>query len=170
VTQPIYIAVVVVALACATDLRSRRIPNVLTLTSALAAIACAALFDGYASAGTSAVGWLVGIALFFPFFALGGLGAGDVKLLGAVGAWVGPSLVIRVSLYSAIAGGIFALMLALKTGYLRTALLNIRFLVTFWIRTGFKPVEGLTLASDRAPRLAYAFPMLAGLLVTLWLR
>ena len=170
VIQPIHVAVVAVALACVTDLRSRRIPNALTFSAAISALACSALIGGASSAGTSAIGWLVGVSLFFPFFALGGLGAGDVKLLGAVGAWVGPWAVIRVGLYSAMAGGVLAVVLAWKSGYLRTAIRNIAYMVGFWRRVGFKPVEGLTLGSDQAPKLAYALPMLAGLLVTLWLR
>ena len=66
----------------------------------------------------SAGGWLLGIALFFPFFALGGLGGGDVKLLGALGAWLGPTAVFHVGLYSAIAGGVMASLVAFRAGYL----------------------------------------------------
>jgi prepilin peptidase CpaA len=168
--QPAHIALVVAALACVTDLRSRRIPNALTFSAALGAIACAALVDGASGVRTSATGWLVGVAIFFPFFALGGLGAGDVKLLAAIGAWIGPSLVVRVGLYSAMAGGVFALVLALKSGYLFKAFRNIAHLIRFWTTVGLQPVEGLTLTDDRAPKLAYALPMLAGLLVTLWLQ
>lgn len=168
--QPGHLALVVTALACYTDLRSRRIPNALTFPAALAAVAAAALIDGASGATTSATGWIVGVAIFFPFFALGGLGAGDVKLLGAIGAWVGPSIVIRVGLYSAMAGGVFAFALALKSGYVRKAFHNIAHLVKFWTTVGFQPVEGLTLQDERAPKLAYALPMMAGLLVTLWLR
>src|SRR5262245_3967541 len=123
--QPGHMALIVAALACISDLRSRRIPNALTFPAALCGVAAAALVDGMSGATTSATGWLVGIAIFFPFFALGGLGAGDVKLLGAIGAWLGPSIVIRVALYSAVAGGVFAIALALKRGYVRTAVRNI---------------------------------------------
>ena len=168
--EPNHVVIAVVALACLTDLRSQRIPNVLTFSAAIAALACAVVVGGVSNAGISALGWLVGVALFFPLFALGGLGAGDVKLLGAIGAWVGPWVVIRVGLYSAMAGGVLALIVALKTGYLRTAMWNIVLLIKFWTTVGFKPVEGLTLDAPQAPRLAYAIPMLAGLLVTLWLR
>jgi len=170
VIQPGHLALVVTALACVTDLRSRRIPNALTFTAAIAAIAAAAVVDGRSGAMNSASGWLVGVAIFFPFFALGGLGAGDVKLLGAIGAWVGPSIVIRVGLYSALAGGVLAFALALKSGYVRKAFKNIARLVRFWMTVGFQPVAGLTLEDERAPKLAYALPMMAGLLVTLWLR
>src|SRR4029450_4918407 len=110
--QPGHIALVVAALACITDLRSRRIPNVLTFTAGLCGIAAAALVDGMSGATTSATGWLVVIAIFFPFFALGGLGAGDVKLLGAIGAWLGPMNAVWVGLYAGAAGGLLAIFVA----------------------------------------------------------
>jgi prepilin peptidase CpaA len=168
--QPFHLALVVAALACVSDWRSRRIPNLLTLSSALAGIVLAGLIGGAAGALTSAEGWLVGIAIFFPFFALGGLGAGDVKLLGAIGAWMGPAPTARVALYSAMAGGVLALAVALRSGYVRTAFRNIGFLLKHWTTVGLKPVDGLTLTAEKAPKLAYAFPIFTGLVVTLWLR
>ena len=59
-------------------------------------------------AGHSVGGWMLGAALFFPMFALRGMGAGDVKLLAAVGAWLGPLPVVSVALITAIAGGVAA--------------------------------------------------------------
>jgi prepilin peptidase CpaA len=66
----------------------------------------------------SVVGWTVGIAIFFLPFALGGLGAGDVKLLGAIGAWLGPMNAVWVGLYAGAAGGVLAIFVALTKGYL----------------------------------------------------
>jgi len=163
-------ALVVAGTACVYDLRTRRIPNALTFGAALVALLFQALTGGSPALATAGGGWLVGIVLFFPFFALGGLGAGDVKLLGAIGAWIGPASVLHVGLYSALAGGVFAVVVALRAGYLRQALRNLRFLGTFWLTVGLKPVEGLTLDQQQTPRLAYAVPMLTGLLVTLWLQ
>lgn len=163
-------ALVVAATACAYDLRTGRIPNALTFGAALVALPFHALTGGPSALATAGGGWLIGIALFCPFFALGGLGAGDVKLLGAIGAWIGPAAVLHVGLYSALAGGVFAVVVALRAGYLRQALHNVRFLWTFWLTVGLKPVEGLTLDQQKTPRLAYAVPMLTGLLVTLWLQ
>jgi hypothetical protein len=93
-----------------------------------------------------------------------------VKLVGALGAWLGPVAVCYVGLYSALAGGVLGVAVALRMGYLRQALRNMKFLGTFWLTAGLRPVEGLTLDDQKAPRLAYAVPMLAGLVVTLWLR
>jgi len=160
----------VAMVACICDLRSRRIPNVLTFGAALLALAAHLLFGGTAGVAVGAEGWLLGLALFFPMFALGGLGAGDVKLLGAFGAWLGPSSIVFVAFYSTLVGGVIALIVALRNRYLARALRNIKFLATFWMTVGLKPVDGLTLADADAPRVAYAVPMLAGLLVTLWTR
>jgi prepilin peptidase CpaA len=98
------------------------------------------------------------------------MGGGDVKLLGALGAWLGPADALYVGLYGAIAGGIMAVAIGLARGYLRTAFSNLYFLAVSWRVGGVRPVPELTLETSRSPRLAYALPVLAGLAVTLWLR
>ena len=120
-----YVAVLAVALvACVTDLRSRRIPNVLTFGAATAGI----LFHVFAPMGegptTAVLRWLIGVAIFFVPFALGGLGGGDVKLLGALGAWLGPSDFLGGAVYG-VAGGVMAIITALASGYFRKALSNV---------------------------------------------
>ncbi len=168
--QPTFIAVVLAVVACICDLRTRRIPNALTFTAAAAAIVLQGMTGGAPGLVASVMGLLVGLAVFFPFFALGGLGAGDVKLLAALGAWLGAPTVLQVSFYSAIAGGVLGVIVALRAGYLRSALGNLAGFIRFWKTVGLKPVEGFTLESQDRPRLAYAVPMLAGLMVTLWMR
>jgi prepilin peptidase CpaA len=167
--QPIHIAVVIAFVAAVVDIQTRRIPNALTLGAAIAAFAVHAAFSGTAGLWSSAAGWIVGVALFFPFFALRGLGAGDVKLLAAIGAWLGPYAVLYVGLYSSIAGGVLAVIVALQAGYLSQAARNLAYFVTFWKAHGLKPVDGFDLERP-GPRLAYAVPILTGVLVTLWLQ
>jgi prepilin peptidase CpaA len=164
-------AVVGIALAAVVwDLYSGRIPNFLTFGAALVALCVHAYMGGWTAAGMSLAGWAAGVALFFPFFALGGMGAGDVKLLAAIGAWLGPTTVVWVALFSSIAGGAMALVVALSSGYLLHAIVNIWGLRAYWRVVGPRPSPALTLASHPGPRLAYAVPMLAGLMVALWLR
>ena len=167
----IYTSAVVVALiSAAWDLKTRRIPNVLTFGSALAAFGFHLYMSGLSGAGWSATGWLVGAAFFLPFFVLGGMGAGDVKLLAALGAWLGPGQAAWVALFSLIAGGVLGLAVAAGYGYLTQAFANITWMFQFWRSEGPKPVPDVTLATHRGPRLAYAIPVLAGLMVTLWLK
>jgi prepilin peptidase CpaA len=156
--------------ACVTDLRTRRIPNALTLSAAATALLFHLLTGGWNAAGWSIAGCVVGALLFFPMFALRGMGAGDVKLLAAVGAWLGPSQVAIAALTTSIAGGLIALAVALGHGYLRTALRNLGMLLTHWRVMGPRPVDELTLEGARGPRLAYALPIAIGTLVTLWLK
>src|SRR5262245_62135518 len=98
----------IAAVAAFIDVRTRRIPNALTFGSALVAIFYHLMAGGPAAAGLAAVGWFIGALIFFPVFALGGMGAGDVKLIAALGAWLGPVGVLYVAVGSAIAGGVVA--------------------------------------------------------------
>ncbi len=150
------------------DLRTGRIPNLLTLGGAVAAIGVHLVTDGPAGAAWSAGGWLVGCALFLPVFLLGGMGAGDVKLLAALGAWVGPADALRVAFFTAIAGGLMALVVAAAHGYLRRALRNIWTLLTYWRVVGVRPLDDLSLPASTGPRLAYALPITAGSLIAWW--
>lgn len=167
----IEIAVAVTCLAgCIADVKTRRIPNLLTFGAAVAALIVHVATGGMSGATQAVLGWLVGAALFFPLFALRGMGAGDVKLLAAVGAWLGPGPTVWTALYAAIAGGAMAVLVGLFHGYLRTALGNLGRLAWSWWLGGVRPVPDLTLEEARGPRLAYALPITAGAMVTLWLR
>ncbi len=102
--------------AAASDLRSRRIPNVLTFALMLCGIAQSFANVGTVSPGQSLAGLGVGFALTFGLFALGALGGGDVKLLAGVGAWVGPSAVLAIFAGAAIVGMVIVLAQALVQG------------------------------------------------------
>jgi prepilin peptidase CpaA len=157
-------------MASASDIRTARIPNLLTFGAAAAAFVYLFASNGWSGLAAAGEGWAVGVLLLFPLFALGGLGAGDVKLLGAMGAWLGPHDAFWVALYASMAGGVMALIVALATGYLGQAVTNLRLLVTYWQVVGIRPLPELTLKSGHGPRLPYAVPIAAGLLVMLWLQ
>jgi prepilin peptidase CpaA len=112
------------------DLRTRRIPTALVLFGmglglSRQALAPTALFAGDGS-GLQAglLGGLAGLALFLPLYLLRALGAGDVKLLAMVGVWLGPQGVLHATLWTLLAGGALALVLALANGTLRQAGMN----------------------------------------------
>jgi prepilin peptidase CpaA len=163
------IAIGVAVVACAFDLHSRRIPNLLTLGAAAAAFVLAAV-HGLPTFESTLIGWLIGLALWLPVYALGGMGAGDVKLIAAIGAWLGPLGAVHAALYSAVVGAVMALVVALANGYLREACANVRLLVTHWCVAGLSPQRQLTLEGTRGPRLAYALPTLVGTAVAVWFR
>jgi prepilin peptidase CpaA len=117
-----------------------------------------------------AEGWAVGVAAFIIPFALGGLGAGDIKLLAALGAWLGPYQAIWLALYTGMAGGVLAFFVAVFNGYLGQALSNVRLLLTHWRVSGIRPLHEVSLEGSSGPRLAYAVPILVGTVLTVWLR
>ena len=160
-------AVAVAAVVC--DVRARRVPNTLTFPAAALALLYAAVSGGWPALGTSVLGLVAGIALFFPIFALGGMGAGDVKLMGALGAWLGPLAALWVALYGSLAGGVLAVGVALGHGYLGTALRNLWMAVAIWRVSGVQPIPGVTLGDAAGPRLPYAIPIAAGVAATRWL-
>ena len=166
-----HIAVLLVAaIACVWDVRTRRIPNILTFGAAGAALLFQIATGGTDGAMSSAGGWLVGAGALFVAYALGGMGAGDVKLLAALGAWLGPREALWLALYTGVAGGLIALLWATVHGYLIQAVRNLWVLLGYWRLAGIRPMAELTLATGKGPRLAYATSILAGTVATVWLR
>ena len=145
------IAVLALGLGAAvfTDVRTRRIPN--WLTGAIVGAAFGLAFGGGPVTPMRALlGLVVGLALMLPGHVIGATGAGDVKLMAAVGAVVGPDVIFRAFLYSAVAGGVLAVVVALRRGRLGTTLKATTNLVTQPVHAK-RAIE----ASDRANRFAY---------------
>lgn len=164
------VALAIGFIACITDLRHRRIPNLLTFGAAGLALVFHGAVAGASGLQDAAMGWLVGTALFLPFFLLRGMGGGDIKLLAALGAWLGPGDAFWLAIYASLAGGAMAVAVSLARGYLTTALRNVGRLLTYWCLVGPRPMPSLTLERGDAPRLAFAIPMFVGTMVTVWLR
>ena len=162
------VVLVVGIVACITDVRSRKIPNILTFGAAACGILFHLAIAGLPGLVTATGGWATGVALFLPFFLLRGMGAGDVKLLAALGAWLGPMQTIWLALFASMAGGLMALFVALSTGYFRRMFRNISDMLLFWYVAGPRPVPDQTLDRSASPRLAYAIPIFVGTVITLW--
>jgi len=158
--------------AAVVDVRSRRIPNWLSLTVIITGILQAALIKGGVTPGRSLLGMLVGFVVPFALYAVGALGAGDVKLLAGVGAWVGPWPVVLIILVAAIIGGVFAvgqslwqgrlLLLLRNTTLLGLNLLNIKRLGVAHVASTTRTVR--TLENS----LPYAVPILIATVLTLF--
>jgi prepilin peptidase CpaA len=105
-------------LSCISDLTTKKIPNWLTFSAMGLGFVIYGFNSGLVGIKDSALGLLLGLGLLFIPFALGGMGAGDVKLLGAVGALKGAEFVFRAFIGSAFAGGALALMAIIWRGKL----------------------------------------------------
>lgn len=110
------------AAAAVIDLKTRRIPNALTAALSGLGLAMAATGISGVAPGAALVGFGLGLLLMLPGYILGATGAGDVKLMAAVGAVVGPGLVVTAVLFTAIAGGVLAVGVAAKRGRVAAAL------------------------------------------------
>lgn len=123
--------VLILGLAAAvfTDVRTRRIPN--WLTAAITGAGFGIAFGGGAvTPAQAALGMIVGLLLMMPGHVIGATGAGDVKLMAAIGVLVGPGVVLKAFLYTAVAGGVFALAVAVRRGMLADTLYGTQRLVT----------------------------------------
>jgi len=101
------------------DLRTRRLPNPLTMGLAAIGVAYAACGIGDLSIGASLAGLALGLALMLPGHLIGATGAGDVKLFAAVGAFIGPVHILSAFLYTALAGGGLAVLISIMRRRLR---------------------------------------------------
>jgi prepilin peptidase CpaA len=101
------------------DLWSRRVPNKLTLGVAVLGVTLAALGLSGLSPMAALAGLVVGFLLMLPGHVIGATGAGDVKLLAAIGTLLGPAGILAAFLYSAIAGGVLAVIVAKRRRVLR---------------------------------------------------
>ena len=154
--------------ACLFDLRQRRIPNRLLAIGLLAALVLQ-LGSGPPSALLTSylAGFALGLLMFLPLYLLGGMAAGDVKLMATVGAFVGPALVFQSSLATYCFGGVMALAIVLAKGRARAAFANVRaLLLPVAMRFG-----GARLAPQAAPAsvggMPYALAIAAGTLTVM---
>ena len=107
------------------DLRSRRIPNWLTVPGLVVGIAANVVLGGWSGLKTSLLGAALGLALLLPFVLLRSLGAGDWKLAGALGAFAGPSTLVDLLLGSIFVAGLMAVALIIYKGRVRQTIRNI---------------------------------------------
>jgi prepilin peptidase CpaA len=165
-TISLVVLAALLAAATWTDIRSNRIPNALVLTGTIVGIAFS-LASGGIGLKEMALGFATGFALLLPFYALGIMGAGDVKLLAMAGAFLGINAIALAGVATLAVGGILAIGYALKSGVLFQVLRNIR---------TFIGSAALHLASGSAPhiddmpvsrgRLPYAAAVSAGVLAS----
>ena len=99
------------------DLRTRRIPNVLTICAVVVGIGLNLWRAGGSGAMSSGAGLLTGLAAFLPFYLAGGFGAGDVKAMAAIGAFLGPKGTLLAAAWTLMLGAICGLLVLAALAY-----------------------------------------------------
>lgn len=155
-------------IATASDLRTRRIPNWLSLSGCLVGLLLSALISGSVGAMSAGAGMLLAFAIALPFWLIGWVGAGDVKLLAAVGAFVGSGLVFKVLIATGLAGGLLAAGALMWRGMLGQMIQ--RMIATFSLSLASRSWQHVTPnAQESAVRLPYAVAITLGTLGTVLL-
>lgn len=172
---PLLILCILLALAVWNDLRTRRIPNALVFGGALVGLLLnssmapgAGLFIapfGGIGFWSALAGLGAGLGLLLPMYALRALGAGDVKLMAMVGAFVGPWTVAGITLLTLLAGGVLALVVAAFNGRLKSVLNNTFHMIKYsLLRSLAGDLAKIEAPAPASGRLPYAVAIAAGAL------
>ncbi len=161
---PIWAVTITLIVAAWIDGKQLKVPNWITFPMILCGWAYCSYMGGWSGLGYSLLGTVVGLALLLPAYMIGGMGAGDVKLLAGVGAWVGGTVTFYAFCWSAIIGGMIAVLMVLS----RAAWAKHQqqfFSIINEITTVKNPETLATIAAERKPRmflLPYGIPIAIG--------
>jgi prepilin peptidase CpaA len=130
---PLPAAVVLIAalIAAVTDVWKFKVYNALTLPLLVSGLLYHGITGGLTALGGSSLGMLFGFGILLLFYAMGAMGSGDVKLMAAIGAWLGMPLTFYVFIASSLAGGVYAVGLLVLAGGIGETLIHMQIL---WLR------------------------------------
>ena len=151
------------AVAAWRDMKEHRIPNTVTAAGIIAALACSIMLPSGIGWMQSLAGLAVGFGVLFPLYLLRAMGAGDVKLMAMVGAFLGPVDGLGAILSTLVMGGVLAVAVALRRGAMRHVLENLRAMwLTAAIRVQIPGMDLPEIAQPTAAKLPYGLAIAAG--------
>ena len=158
-----------ILLASWIDYSQRRVPNWLNALLIVMGFIVQACYFGTTGLSTGAWGLLTGFGLLIIPWLMHGMGAGDVKLMAAIGVWLGPLLTLYSFALGAIIGGITAVVMILSTGRLRMACVNIGVILAKCTtpHAVFSEVGSAKSFGITSQLLPYGVPLTAGTLIIL---
>ncbi len=152
---PWILAVILAIIAGLGDLRTRKIPNRLTVPALLIGIAVNVLLSGWHGLALSLEGAGIGLGLLLPVVLLRGLGAGDWKLMGALGAMVGPRMTITILIVSVCLAAGWGVVEMFRRRRVKSTLLNLWELVHGFVVFGLQPNPNISI--DAPPLIKLPF-------------
>lgn len=162
-------ATVVALIGAGTDIKSRRIPNYLTGPAILAGLLLHTSLDGFHGLWTSLAAGLICGGIFLVFYLAGGMGAGDVKLITAVGCIAGLNCAAYLLVATSLAGGVMGVVFAMMRGKLKQTMRNVGALASHHKEEGLTPHPDLNVLNADNLRLPYGVAIAAGSTITFYL-
>lgn len=158
------VLVLVVMVAAVYDFRFRRIPNWLTLAGVLIGIGLNSFLYEWAGLRLAGLGLGLAFVIYFPMYLLRGMGAGDVKLMAAVGAIVGWANWLGIFVLSSVIGGVCAVLLALAKGRFLKTFRNLGYMLKemAFLRAPYVKHEELDVKSPKAVKLPHGVMVAVG--------
>lgn len=147
------------------DWRSRRIPNWLTVPGLLLGVSVHSALTGWHGSLFALEGAGLALLILLPLVLLRGLGAGDWKLMGAVGAFLGPILLLFVLFGSVMASGLMAVAQMMRTGRFLETLRNLRVLLKGFFSFGLRVNPQISLDNPKLMKLPFGIAVAAATLV-----
>lgn len=167
------VALALAVFAAVLDLQQHRIPNWLTYPGILVGFALRGVFFGWKGLLSALLGFLLAGGVMFLFYAVRAMGAGDVKLLAAIGALAGPRQAVGVLLATAIFGGILAIVYAFSKRRMLSTLKNVGSVLRFHAVSGVHSHPKVNLDNPAALRMPYGLAIALGTLymfTSIWWR
>ena len=161
---PVRLVCVLLILAAYIDGKQLRVPNWLTFSMVLSGLVYSTWAGGWAGLGDGLLGMAVGLACLLPLYAVGGMGAGDVKLLAGVGAWLGATTTFYAFCVSTIVGAAMAVAMVLWRKSFDKHYAQLLVILSEWL-TIKNPRELSRIAAERKPKmllLPYGIPICVG--------
>lgn len=146
------------------DIRFRRIPNWLVLSGILLGLALNVFLFGSTGAKSALLGGGLAMLVYFPLFIVRGMGAGDVKLMMAIGILVGPANWLAIFFLTAVLGGAFAIFMLFRSGLLMHTLANVGFILSrlIQLKAPYKERPDLDIGSPKALTLPHGATIAVG--------
>lgn len=161
---PVKLVSVILIVAAWIDGKQLRVPNWITYPMVLSGLVYCTSVDGLSGLGWSVLGMIVGLLTLMPLYAVGGMGAGDVKLMAGIGAWLGVKTTLYAFAATTVVGAIMAVLMVLWRGALYKHYAQLLMILDEW-RAVKDPRQLAALAAERKPTmflLPYGIPICIG--------
>lgn len=155
---------IILIVAAWIDGKELRVPNWITFPMVLSGLVYCTVTGGWSGLGFGLVGMCVGLLTLLPLYAVGGMGAGDVKLMAGIGAWLGWEITFYAFCVSTIVGAIMAVCMALYRKSFKKHYENFQMIALEWMQVR-NPRELSQIAAERKSSmllLPYGIPICIG--------